>query len=114
LGQPFSDLINFNKIIHVSTPYGPHKITSVRQVAIPSDVLHAVGLAPGDNVHFRVSDHDPYVIEIVPSDIIDRRYQAGAASESLERMSQPLTPDDAALSGEQRGLTLDGPHVASE
>ena len=78
----------------MSTPYGPHKITSVRQVAIPGELLRAVGLELGDNVHFRLSDNDPNVIEIVPSDIVARRYQAGADSEALERLSQPSAPDD--------------------
>jgi bifunctional DNA-binding transcriptional regulator/antitoxin component of YhaV-PrlF toxin-antitoxin module len=75
-------------------PYGPHKITRVRQVAIPGELLRAVGLEPGDNVHFRLSDNDPHVIEIVPSDIVARRYQAAADSEALERLSEPSAPDD--------------------
>jgi bifunctional DNA-binding transcriptional regulator/antitoxin component of YhaV-PrlF toxin-antitoxin module len=61
-------------------PYGPHKITRVRQVAIPGELLHAVGLEPGDNVHFRLSEHDPHLIEIIPSDIVARRYQDGTDS----------------------------------
>ena len=75
-------------------PYGPHKITKVRQVAVPGELLRAVGLEPGDNVHFRLSDSDPHVIEIVPSDIVARRYQIGTVSETLERLSQPSAPDD--------------------
>ncbi len=75
-------------------PYGPHKITKVRQVAIPAELLHAVGLEVGDFIHYRLSDHDPYVIEIIPSDVLERRYRAAADSEALERLSQPLTPDD--------------------
>ena len=55
-------------------PYGPHKITKVRQVAIPAELLHAVGLEVGDFIHYRLSDHDPYVIEIIPSDVLERRY----------------------------------------
>jgi len=90
-------------------PHGPHKITKVRQVAIPADLLHAVGLAVGDNVHFRLSDHDPYVIEIVPSDIMDRRYQAGADSEAIERLRQSSPPDDVPPSAaSERPLHLDG------
>jgi bifunctional DNA-binding transcriptional regulator/antitoxin component of YhaV-PrlF toxin-antitoxin module len=92
-------------------PYGPHKITQVRQVGIPGELLRAVGLALGDSVHFRLSDNDPHVIEIVPSDIIARRYQAGADSEALERLSQPSAPDDLLGSSGDRGLRHpnDGP-----
>lgn len=75
-------------------PHGPHKITQVRQVAIPSELLQAVGLRVGDFIHYRLSDQDPHVIEIIPSDVLERRYRAGADSEALERLSQPSTPDD--------------------
>jgi bifunctional DNA-binding transcriptional regulator/antitoxin component of YhaV-PrlF toxin-antitoxin module len=85
-------------------PYGPHKITKVGQVGIPAELLRAVGLRRGDNVHFRLSDNDPHVIEIVPSDIIARRYQAGAHSETLERLSQPSGPDDLIPSTDDHGL----------
>jgi bifunctional DNA-binding transcriptional regulator/antitoxin component of YhaV-PrlF toxin-antitoxin module len=80
--------------MHVSMPHGPHKITKVRQVAIPGELLHAVGLEVGDFIHYRLSDHDPHVIEIIPSDVLERRYKAGADSEALQRLSQPLAPDD--------------------
>jgi len=83
-------------------PYGPHKITRVRQVAIPGELLRAVGLEPGDNVHFRLSDNDPHVIEIVPSDIVARRYQAAADSETLERLSQPSALDDLLPNSDNR------------
>jgi bifunctional DNA-binding transcriptional regulator/antitoxin component of YhaV-PrlF toxin-antitoxin module len=83
-------------------PYGPHKITRVRQVGIPGELLHAVGLEPGDNVHFRLSQNDPYVIEIVPSDIVARRYQAGADSETFERLGEPSAPDDLLANGDDR------------
>ena len=75
-------------------PYGPHKITKVRQVAIPAELLHAVGLEVGDFVHYQLSDRDPDVIEIIPSDVLERRYRAGADSEAQERLSQPSGPDD--------------------
>ena len=84
-------------------PYGPHKITRVRQVAIPGELLRAVGLELGDNVHFRLSESDPHVIEIVPSDIVARRYQAGADAETLERLSQPSALDDQLASSDDPG-----------
>jgi bifunctional DNA-binding transcriptional regulator/antitoxin component of YhaV-PrlF toxin-antitoxin module len=89
-------------------PYGPHKITRVRQVAIPGELLRAVGLELGDNVHFRLSESDPHVIEIVPSDIVARRYQAGAESEALERLSQPSALDDQLAHSDDPG-----PHHAN-
>jgi hypothetical protein len=86
-------------------PYGPHKITRVRQVAIPGELLRAVGLRLGDNVHLRLSERDPHVIEIIPSDIVARRYQAAVDSEALERFSQPSAPDDLIPDSNDRGPT---------
>ena len=63
-------------------------------MGIPVELLNAVGLDVGNLVHFRLSDHDPHVIEIIPSDLLERRYRAGADTEALERLSQPSTLDD--------------------
>jgi bifunctional DNA-binding transcriptional regulator/antitoxin component of YhaV-PrlF toxin-antitoxin module len=102
--QAYRQITKINKITHVSMPYGPHKITKVRQVAIPGELLRAIGLGPGANVHFRLSDSDPHVIEIVPSDIIASRYQTGADADALERLSQPSTPDDL-LPNDRKGCS---------
>lgn len=77
-------------------PRGPHKITSVRQVAIPAELLRAVGLEVGDSVYFRQSSHDPDILEMIPGDVLMRRYEAGAGSEALDRLSEPSTLDDRA------------------
>jgi bifunctional DNA-binding transcriptional regulator/antitoxin component of YhaV-PrlF toxin-antitoxin module len=79
-------------------PRGPHKITSVRQVAIPAELLRALGLEVGDSVYFRQSSHDPDILEMIPADVLTRRYETGAGSEALERLSEPSTLDDRARS----------------
>ena len=86
--------------MHVSMPRGPIKITSVRQVAIPAELLRALGLEVGDNVYFRQSDHDPEILEIIPADVLIRRYEAGAGAEVVERMLKPSTHDDPGRPGE--------------
>ena len=86
--------------MHVSMPRGPIKITSVRQVAIPAELLRALGLEVGDCVYFRQSDHDPDVLEIIPADVVTRRYEAGAAAEVVERMFKPSTLDDSPPPGD--------------
>jgi hypothetical protein len=88
------EIIKFNKIALVGMPYGPHRITRVRQVSIPAELLGVVGLDVGDQVHFRHSDHDPHIIEILPSDVVLRRYMTGAEAEALERLAEPETLDD--------------------
>lgn len=60
------------------TPYGPHRLTAVRQVAIPAELLKAVGLEPGDRVYFVRSDRHPDVIEIVPTDVLVQQLERGA------------------------------------
>jgi bifunctional DNA-binding transcriptional regulator/antitoxin component of YhaV-PrlF toxin-antitoxin module len=77
-------------------PRGPIKITSVRQVAIPAELLRALGLEVGDSVYFRQSSHDPDLLEIIPADVLARRYDLGASSEAVERLSMPSTLDDLA------------------
>lgn len=86
--------------MHVSMPRGPIKITSVRQVAIPAELLRALGLEVGDSVYFRRSDHDPDILEIIPADVLTRRYEAGAGAEVVERMFEPSTVDDPPRPGE--------------
>jgi bifunctional DNA-binding transcriptional regulator/antitoxin component of YhaV-PrlF toxin-antitoxin module len=79
--------------MHVPMPRGPIKITSVRQVSIPAELLRALGLEVGDSVYFRQSDHDPDILEIIPADVLTRRYQVGAGAEAVERMIKPSAPD---------------------
>jgi bifunctional DNA-binding transcriptional regulator/antitoxin component of YhaV-PrlF toxin-antitoxin module len=92
--------------MHVPMPRGPVKITSVRQVAIPAELLRALGLEVGDSVYFQQSDHDPDILEIIPADVLTRRYQAGAGAEAVERMFKPSTLDAPGGPGE--------PHTQSE
>jgi bifunctional DNA-binding transcriptional regulator/antitoxin component of YhaV-PrlF toxin-antitoxin module len=88
------------KIMHVSMPRGPIRITSVRQVAIPAELLRALGLEVGDSVYFRQSDHDPDILEIIPGNVLTRRYEAGAGAEVIERMLKPSTAEDPRRPGE--------------
>src|SRR4051794_22802639 len=78
-------LLKVITLCRMGTPTGPHKITSVRQVALPASLMKAVDLAVGDYVHFRLSDTDDSVIEIIPSDVVDRRYARGRRQEQSAR-----------------------------
>jgi bifunctional DNA-binding transcriptional regulator/antitoxin component of YhaV-PrlF toxin-antitoxin module len=86
--------------MYVFMPRGPIKITSVRQVAIPAELLRALSLEVGDSVYFRQSDHDPDILEIIPADVLMRRYETGAGAEVVERMLKPSTLDDPGRPGE--------------
>lgn len=72
----------------MEAPRGPHRITSVRQVAIPADLLKQVGLAPGDQVYFTRSVTDPTSILVTPAAVVARRYAFGESAEILERAEQ--------------------------
>ena len=69
-------------------------MNAVRQVAVPAELLKKVGLRPGDLVHFRLSDHDPDVIEISSSDIVGRRYPSGRNREAPGHSLEPQASDD--------------------
>jgi bifunctional DNA-binding transcriptional regulator/antitoxin component of YhaV-PrlF toxin-antitoxin module len=87
-------------ILGMAMPYGPHKISKVRQVAIPAELLASVDLNTGDTIFFRSSPHDPEVLELLPSRVVLRRYQIGADHEEFERLregsaSEPPATDSA-------------------
>jgi bifunctional DNA-binding transcriptional regulator/antitoxin component of YhaV-PrlF toxin-antitoxin module len=90
----------------VATPYGPHKISKVRQVAIPAEVLAKLGLQVGETIYFRIRPEDPEILELIPSRVVVRRYEIGADQEELERLrersaSEPSAAESA--SGDDRG-----------
>jgi bifunctional DNA-binding transcriptional regulator/antitoxin component of YhaV-PrlF toxin-antitoxin module len=52
--------------------YGPKPIQSGRQVGIPASIMEAVGLKPGDHVHFQIREDAPYEITIIRSDKVKK------------------------------------------
>jgi hypothetical protein len=54
----------------VDTPYGPHNISSQRQLSVPKAALDAVSLSAGDTVYFLVDEQHPRVLKIVPTEVI--------------------------------------------
>jgi len=52
--------------LNVNTPFGPHRITLNRQVALPKTLMERVQLLPGDHVYFiEVEEHEGALL-IVP------------------------------------------------
>lgn len=69
---------SFNSLWSVSSPVGPRKLTSVRQVAIPARLLNQLNLGPGDEVYFALTDGEPRRIVIIPSvDVSDSHEKVG-------------------------------------
>lgn len=72
-------------------PYGPHKITKVRQVSLPSELMREAGLEVGDAVYARVNPGDAETIELIPARVLARRYERGHDAETLERLTEQDT-----------------------
>ena len=66
----------------MDTPYGPHKITPTRQVAIPKDLMERVHLQPGDKIYFMESGNDDGTLLIVPIDALARWIERGRLPQS--------------------------------
>jgi bifunctional DNA-binding transcriptional regulator/antitoxin component of YhaV-PrlF toxin-antitoxin module len=62
----------------MATPIGPRKLTTVRQVAVPARLLRELGLVPGDEVYFSLSEGWPKRILIIPgSEVSDGQEKVG-------------------------------------
>jgi bifunctional DNA-binding transcriptional regulator/antitoxin component of YhaV-PrlF toxin-antitoxin module len=63
----------------VDTPYGPHRVTANRQVAIPKDLMDRLRLRVGDQIYFMENTDRPGTLMIVPVDLMVRWLEAGAS-----------------------------------
>ena len=64
----------------MATPYGPKPISSKGQLALPLELLRAVGLEVGDQVYVMTSDETPGGLLVVPIETVDRWTEAGRKS----------------------------------
>jgi len=56
----------------VDVLYGPHKIQRIGTVTVPHDLQRAVGLAPGDRVHWALSTEVPGALLLIPAKQLER------------------------------------------
>ncbi|MGC4175349.1 AbrB/MazE/SpoVT family DNA-binding domain-containing protein [Demequina sp.] len=61
--------------------HGPVRLSSNLQFRLPAQVARQLHFAGGDDFYLRVSDDNPNVVEIVPSEVVERRYSAGERAE---------------------------------
>lgn len=87
----------------MDTPYGPHKITQVRQVLLPADLLRELGLSPGDQVYLRLSPEDRETIQIIPATVFVRRLERGTDAEALDELVAKDTTDTGDDTARQEG-----------
>ena len=74
----------------MSSLEGPFALSSNLQVRVPVAIARQMSLQRGDRLYWRVSDDNPGVIELIPAEIVERRYSAG---ERLERAAQPAATE---------------------
>lgn len=58
-------------------PFGPHRLTSKRQVAIPAELMRKMHLEPGDTVYFQASEEHAGCILIVPAEVAAAWWSSG-------------------------------------
>jgi hypothetical protein len=69
----------------VSAPDGPHPVSSKLQVRLPIRLANQLHIKAGDYIYWRASDDHPGTLELIPSEIVERRYSAGARLEAADQ-----------------------------
>lgn len=70
----------------MATLEGPFALSANFQLRLPVAIARAMRLGAGDRVYWRASDDNPDVLELIPAEVVERRYSAG---ERLERTGHP-------------------------
>lgn len=66
---------------------GPHPVSSKLQVRVPVRLANQLHIEGGDQFYWRVTDDLPGVLQLVPAEVVERRYSAG---ERLEAAAQEV------------------------
>lgn len=64
---------------------GPHPISSKLQLRLPIRLARQLSIETGDLFYWRISDDDPGTLQLLPSEVVERRYGAGERLEALDR-----------------------------
>lgn len=63
---------------------GPHPISSKLQLRLPVRLARELRIEAGDLLYWRLSDDVPGVLQLIPAEIVERRYAAGERLEALD------------------------------
>jgi hypothetical protein len=88
----------------VSSLDGPHPISSKLQLRLPVRLARELRITEGDHFYWRVSDDLPGVLQLVPAEVVERRYAVGERLESLD-------VDAGGELGQRPTAALDTPEV---
>ncbi len=64
---------------------GPHPLSSKLQLRLPVRLARQLRIEAGDLLYWRVSDDLPGVLQLVPAEIVERRYSAGERLDALDK-----------------------------
>lgn len=84
----------------MTAPDGPHPVSSKLQVRLPIRLAKQLHIEPGDHIYWRASDDHPGTLELIPSEIVERRYSAGERLENVGREVARELPNSAATKPE--------------
>lgn len=63
---------------------GPHPLSSKLQVRLPIRLAKKLHIEGGDLFYWRITDDMPDVLQLVPAEVVERRYSAGERLEAAE------------------------------
>ena len=66
---------------------GPHPLSSKLQLRLPVRLARELRIEAGDLLYWRLSDDVPGVLQLVPAEIVERRYSAGERLDALDKVS---------------------------
>ncbi|WP_155726911.1 AbrB/MazE/SpoVT family DNA-binding domain-containing protein [Mycobacterium avium] len=66
----------------MTAPDGPHPVSSRLQVRLPIRLARRLHIEGGDLVYWRISDDLPDVLQLLPEEVVERRYSAGERLEA--------------------------------
>lgn len=69
--------MNICTLRRVDTPYGPHKVTGNRQIAIPKDLADRLHLRRGDQVYFMHNPDLPGTLLVIPVELLTTWLERG-------------------------------------
>lgn len=64
---------------------GPHPVSSKLQVRLPIRLAKQLNIEGGDQFYWRVTDDAPGILQLIPAEVVERRYGAGERLEAAER-----------------------------
>ncbi|OCB27053.1 AbrB/MazE/SpoVT family DNA-binding domain-containing protein [Mycobacterium intracellulare] len=86
----------------MTAPDGPHPVSSRLQVRLPIRLARRLHIEGGDLVYWRISDDLPDVLQLLPEEVVERRYSAGERLEAAEHeVGQELIPGNKSAKDEK-------------